>query len=841
MVFLKCFSIFSSPVPKDGQHNKHTLKTGACDEDFGPYQAAERTLDKYGIESDSLPRRGCHPTKLELASKLEGASLDNPADINAVMLWSYRPSHATDIAVSKGERVNVFYRNGDWAFIRNSKDEQGFVPLNYITLRRRNSLTESPMVLMRTLGKASVKNSSGKATVTSSAEIELFENSTEGTTVSNSSGNSTVTNSLDQTIVPKRVTATDSNMNNTVNKVEHNGYANKSMPPKHDKKLPILVNETSEWFKLFQYYGSDTDSTESSDEDMLFPSDIFGRISVNFQLHGTALSSNHSKKPCKTKDLVHPHRICTDKVSSTLQRDRPGNHIFTGMGQHDRKYLTLQNGRNYLPTYFTRDTGYTLDFRPTINMPENSSMQFAETRRLKTDGHTGPAIKLLPTDLKGLYMTSQTGSQINGTPEDSKPARYLGSKFKAVSSGDEMVAAYDFSATASHDLSITAGQRVRLINITDENWWWVRAHDGREGFVPKTFLMTERPVEYLADIKIPSPSNSHNKTDKPYETSIEKQSFPSNIYSNHVRVEHPLSGAFSLKQDNPSRYVHSENDMDKKFSHADYSQTTTSGTHTSKMHNIQSGTNNKSQTSPESASQNMQLAQRIETDSRLYIENPDAKDISAVKSHLQQEVVFQEEDKCFPKVKYSTKDHPEAGTEVGHPVVTEPRSYISDTRISNNTRDELYDEPAVHDSNHNSVHRNKDKNEPVRTHNKPALPTYDELMSKRTDSKGPYSQDQNEDSHSTRVWLTDSQYDNKPRILRRRQTISGSTNKRVRFQEDPSDSDGTQDPVVTVHRYDNESTTEISQVDRDVTLSVPSDTKSATVNDNAQTESSTWC
>lgn len=56
------------------------------------------------------------------------------------------------------------------------------------------------------------------------------------------------------------------------------------------------------------------------------------------------------------------------------------------------------------------------------------------------------------------------------------------------------VVLYNFVAREEHDLEVTPGDQVRLLNRDDEDWYWVQREDRKEGFVPAKFLCHQDQV-----------------------------------------------------------------------------------------------------------------------------------------------------------------------------------------------------------------------------------------------------------------------------------------------------------------------------------------------------------
>ena len=56
-----------------------------------------------------------------------------------------------------------------------------------------------------------------------------------------------------------------------------------------------------------------------------------------------------------------------------------------------------------------------------------------------------------------------------------------------VENGGIVYALYDYTAEREDELSFSVGDAIQILRKT-ENWWWARASDQSEGFVPKTFI-----------------------------------------------------------------------------------------------------------------------------------------------------------------------------------------------------------------------------------------------------------------------------------------------------------------------------------------------------------------
>lgn len=105
---------------------------------------------------------------------------------------------------------------------------------------------------------------------------------------------------------------------------------------------------------------------------------------------------------------------------------------------------------------------------------------------------------------------------------------------------NKRIVSYDFIATEENEVTILTGQHVDVLKKPDEDWWWVRTVDGREGFAPKTFLTpvptvpTRKPdlLQKLYSGEIATVESKDASTERKVKT-------PVNLPTRHIASDSP--------------------------------------------------------------------------------------------------------------------------------------------------------------------------------------------------------------------------------------------------------------------------------------------------------------
>ena len=83
------------------------------------------------------------------AQLLQRATRDRPANLRMTAVRDYAPCCNEELAVRKGQRVKVLYRNHDWVFAVTKHGQQGFLPFSYVRPSRKYSGYQSEPEITR--------------------------------------------------------------------------------------------------------------------------------------------------------------------------------------------------------------------------------------------------------------------------------------------------------------------------------------------------------------------------------------------------------------------------------------------------------------------------------------------------------------------------------------------------------------------------------------------------------------------------------------------------------------------------------------------------------------------
>ena len=56
----------------------------------------------------------------------------------------------------------------------------------------------------------------------------------------------------------------------------------------------------------------------------------------------------------------------------------------------------------------------------------------------------------------------------------------------------EFVGLYDYNSQISDELSFKKGERLEVIKIPSQNWWWAKSlSTNKEGYIPRNYVIQE--------------------------------------------------------------------------------------------------------------------------------------------------------------------------------------------------------------------------------------------------------------------------------------------------------------------------------------------------------------
>lgn len=97
--------------------------------------------------------------------------------------------------------------------------------------------------------------------------------------------------------------------------------------------------------------------------------------------------------------------------------------------------------------------------------------------------------------IKSASMQKQTPIQNEHsvTFQDLQPSEFSKQNY------GEFVVKFDFNAIDEDDITVRKGEIVVVLNQDDNDWFWVKKNNGREGFIPKDFVTK---IEQIASRKL---------------------------------------------------------------------------------------------------------------------------------------------------------------------------------------------------------------------------------------------------------------------------------------------------------------------------------------------------
>ena len=442
---------------------------------------AHETQPGFTSEAATTTHQPTVALKTELASLLDGSSLKKPASLNVVVLWNYIAKHPTDLNVKKGERVKVLYRNGDLAFVENGEQRQGFVPLCYCSLYRRRSssfselftetarklsgVEEVPQVNENGKLRENRCNSLSKEMASETGKKKRFGKLISRGTYDAKDAERKSRKKSDRGIFNSAAKKLMKAFTSTL-PAKGKGKSYKSVP----EKRPI-----PDWLMQLNFdnnnpdYSSSSDSSDDEDDDSAYES--FRPGSEICQ--PVMLYNGSDENTIGIPEYFHGHEAVDGlTISKTFSQEYDSQKFATGYA-NVRKLRTSLNA---------------------------SGKRVSRSRSFNLDSKTKMLHRALQPKPKDLLDGSSSESEVH---EDGmmgstliKRAPSLGcmqhDDFSRSQSESVMVVIQDFITNDNKDLNVLKGQRVRVLNKSDGEWWMCEAEDGRGGFVPSGYLVSEQ-------------------------------------------------------------------------------------------------------------------------------------------------------------------------------------------------------------------------------------------------------------------------------------------------------------------------------------------------------------
>eukprot|EP00794_Sanderia_malayensis_P018043 gene18043-19850_t len=462
-------------------------------------------------------------SKTELTRLLDAATVQKPANIKVTALWSYEPNHVTDLRVEKGERVTLLHRSGEWAFVESASHQQGFIPLCHcsLTRRRSSSLTNLSSELLRKIAN----------NTTDALENDDVENHVE--TIKNAYNKS---NLYRNAITPEparrkiearakdfftkkmpfskgtynaRACESNANMRQKSDKgllrsaakklrsvFKSSAAVHKQKQSKLRKENVNTSNNMYDWLDGFrnnnESYSSSTDSSDEDDEYIIRHrvrsySNEYQRRSYHDEVFTDRTESSWNGYNTMPNQRIHRANGSTPRENQisglTITSGRSDVSLTTGFATVRRLKTTSssmaidQNGVQSKAATLGRSLSFSHGERPVVK-PRVKPVDLIE----ESDCSNDEALSDSP------FHWGKTAEKEREDDNDEAVRRQLTRK----SVVNKMSVTKDFSTADEKDLDVIAGQKVRVLNKSNKNWWLVESEDGNAGFVPPDILTPER-------------------------------------------------------------------------------------------------------------------------------------------------------------------------------------------------------------------------------------------------------------------------------------------------------------------------------------------------------------
>ena len=457
--------------------------------------------------------------------------MKKPASVKGVVLWQYKPQHPTDLHVDKGERVKILYRNGELAFVENSKRKQGFVPLGYCSLRRRSSsLSDLSSDTARKLSNPETKQNGG---IEKGYRLAVTPDlSRRNHSVTDRDSSQAVNNPRTMSKGSYNARAAENKTKRKTDKGILNNAAKKlikvfssTRPSKSKAKQKNGLTEHKplpDWLRELNFDNNNADysstSSESSEEEEDYRyhhrrrrRDLKrGNESDNSAPRHGSFSSAHSDATAE-----HNHKAIPDNLNANnkFKREYTSQDITTGYANVRKLKTSSASGGPGI----ARSRSFNLDSRPrgsfgTLKRRPRDLSEVSLHEQEDEQNYVMPSSKLVQTSTTRERAGSDTLTFDNrpdnpvqtSTPKErvsvdkfsfeNRPNNNMRNQEQVVTDNSRpdtnvVIVTQDFVTTDGKDLDVLAGQRVRVLNRNDEKWWLCEAEDGRGGFVPRHHLI----------------------------------------------------------------------------------------------------------------------------------------------------------------------------------------------------------------------------------------------------------------------------------------------------------------------------------------------------------------
>ena len=374
---------------------------------------------------------------------------------------------------------------------------------------------------------------------------------------------------------------TEGNMNRIKDLVFRKTKKCEKDKPQH--KIVVTSSSTKRWSggQMCEWYNdlfndsistsgsseSDSECTSTTDGEFtkqrskrVKKTDIRGRIQVDFAVqkrkyYGKEVSKRNSEKR-RNSDLSSLS-VKTQAVDDYVEHKNsaPNNGITTSGYAQIRKTETLQNRNNKNSINLlqskddlllqSKDDMLTLDTSKNnikdLVVSENSKQ--CTYKNMKKQERIKYSVKSDTDDVlhSPLVVKKITDPKVIDQNNAINENKIIKENEISPLSENKMLVSYDFIASDENDVTILTGQHVEVIKKPDDDWWWVRTSDGREGFVPKTFLAlipkipSRKPdlIQKLHSKIIDTDSNNNNNNNNNNNTNKTEITEPRNVVTLH--------------------------------------------------------------------------------------------------------------------------------------------------------------------------------------------------------------------------------------------------------------------------------------------------------------------
>ncbi|XP_033741478.1 SH3 domain-containing protein Dlish-like [Pecten maximus] len=230
------------------------------------------------------------------------------------------------------------------------------------------------------------------------------------------------------------------------------------------------------------------------------PGRITGSDSID-TLQRVGLEKESSLSPKSKVRVVTDFQPCVDEEVAVKR----GDEVYLLYKENDWAYVIKRNGEEgFIPYSYCTRLFCPESISPDISRKKTfEESRFVERDSFFTDEWSSESPKQDsetnlrdPTTNRGIITREEMIRILQPPPPITEDVKPEVRPFRKTSHG-QFIVLFDFSALDENDTNVERAELVDVLNIEDPDWSWIRHYDGREGFVPKSYICPVEPLKAI--------------------------------------------------------------------------------------------------------------------------------------------------------------------------------------------------------------------------------------------------------------------------------------------------------------------------------------------------------